>query len=39
MVQPDKCATARNIAGPWPDLEDIARPETKNCGAQSTILL
>jgi hypothetical protein len=36
---PNKYATAKDLKGPWSDLHDIAPPETKTYGAQSTLLL
>jgi hypothetical protein len=35
---PNKYATAHNIEGPWSDFEDIAPPEAKTYGSQSTML-
>jgi hypothetical protein len=35
---PNKYATARSIAGPWPDFKDIAPPDTNTYGSQSTML-
>jgi hypothetical protein len=36
---PNKYATAKSLAGPWSDFHDIAPPETKTYGSQSTMLL
>jgi hypothetical protein len=36
---PNKYATAKSLAGPWSDFKDIAPPETKTYGSQSTMLL
>lgn len=36
---PNKYATATSLAGPWSELKDIAPPETKTYGSQSTLLL
>jgi hypothetical protein len=36
---PNKYATARSLEGPWSEFRDIAPPETKTYGAQSTMLL
>jgi hypothetical protein len=36
---PNKYATAPSLAGPWTDFKDIAPPETKTYGSQSTLLL
>jgi hypothetical protein len=36
---PNKYATATSLSGPWSDFKDIAPPETKTYGAQSTMLL
>ncbi|HEU6448039.1 MAG TPA: family 43 glycosylhydrolase [Verrucomicrobiae bacterium] len=35
---PNKYATAKSLAGPWSEFKDIAPPETKTYGAQSTML-
>ncbi len=35
---PNKYATAKSLAGPWSELKDIAPPETKTYGSQSTML-
>ena len=32
-------ATAKSLEGPWSELKDIAPPETKTYGSQSTMLL
>ncbi len=32
-------ATAKTLAGPWSDFQDIAPPETKTYGSQSTLML
>jgi beta-xylosidase len=32
-------ATAKSLAGPWSEFKDIAPPETKTYGSQSTMLL
>lgn len=36
---PNKYATAPSLAGPWTEFKDIAPPETKTYGSQSTLLL
>jgi hypothetical protein len=36
---PDKYATAPKLEGPWCEFQDIAPPETKTYGSQSTMLL
>jgi hypothetical protein len=36
---PNKYATARSLEGPWSEFRDIAPPETKTYGSQSTMLL
>jgi hypothetical protein len=36
---PNKYATARTLEGPWSEFRDIAPPETKTYGSQSTMLL
>jgi hypothetical protein len=36
---PNKYATATSLAGPWSAFQDIAPPETKTYGSQSTMLL
>ncbi len=36
---PNKYATATRLEGPWSDFKDIAPPETKTYGSQSTMLL
>jgi hypothetical protein len=36
---PNKYATAKSLAGPWSEFRDIAPPETKTYGSQSTMLL
>ncbi len=36
---PNKYATAPRLEGPWSDFKDIAPPETKTYGSQSTMLL
>jgi hypothetical protein len=36
---PNKYATAASLAGPWSEFKDIAPPETKTYGAQSTMML
>jgi len=36
---PNKYATAKSIEGPWSEFKDIAPPEKKTYGAQSTNLL
>ena len=38
-ANPNRYATARSLAGPWSEFRDIAPPETKTYGAQSTLLL
>jgi hypothetical protein len=36
---PNKYATAKTLEGPWSEFRDIAPPETKTYGSQSTMLL
>lgn len=36
---PNKYATAASLSGPWSAFKDIAPPETKTYGAQSTMLV
>ncbi len=36
---PNKYATAPSLEGPWSEFKDIAPPETKTYGSQSTLLL
>jgi hypothetical protein len=36
---PNKYATARSLEGPWSEFRDIAPPEAKTYGSQSTMLL
>ena len=36
---PNKYATAKSLAGPWSEFKDIAPPEKKTYGSQSTMLL
>lgn len=36
---PNKYATAKDLKGPWSEFKDIAPPETKTYGSQSTLLL
>ena len=36
---PNKYATATSLEGPWSEFRDIAPPETKTYGAQSTMML
>lgn len=36
---PNKFATALSLKGPWSDFKDIAPPEKKTYGSQSTLLL
>ena len=36
---PNKYATAHSLEGPWSEFKDIAPPETKTYGSQSTMLL
>jgi hypothetical protein len=36
---PNKCGTATRQEGPWSEFKDIAQPETKTYGSQSTVLL
>ncbi len=38
-ANPNKYATAPSLAGPWTEFKDIAPPETKTYGSQSTLLL
>jgi len=36
---PNKCATAPSLEGPWTEFKDIAPPETNTYGSQSTMLI
>jgi Glycosyl hydrolases family 43 len=36
---PNKYATATSLSGPWSEFKDIAPPETKTYGSQSTMML
>jgi hypothetical protein len=36
---PNKYATATSLEGPWSEFKDIAPPETKTYGSQSTMLI
>jgi hypothetical protein len=36
---PNKYSTAESLEGPWSEFKDIAPPETKTYGSQSTMLL
>jgi hypothetical protein len=36
---PNKYATARSLEGPWSEFKDIAPPEAKTYGSQSTMML
>ena len=36
---PNTYATAKSLSGPWSEFKDIAPPETKTYGSQSTMLL
>ncbi len=36
---PNKFATAKSLSGPWSEFKDIAPPDTKTYGAQSTMML
>jgi hypothetical protein len=38
-ANPNKYATATRLEGPWSEFRDIAPPETKTYGSQSTLLL
>lgn len=38
-ANPNKYATARYLEGPWSEFQDIAPPEKKTYGAQSTMLI
>jgi hypothetical protein len=38
-ANPNKYATATRLEGPWSEFKDIAPPETKTYGSQSTLLL
>jgi len=38
-ANPNKYATAKSLEGPWSEFKDIAPPETKTYGSQSTLLL
>ncbi|MEI9975678.1 MAG: family 43 glycosylhydrolase [Ignavibacteriota bacterium] len=38
-ANPNKYATARSLEGPWSEFRDIAPPEAKTYGSQSTMLL
>lgn len=39
QANPNKYATATSLSGPWSEFKDIAPPETKTYGAQSTLML
>ena len=36
---PNQYATARSLEGPWSEFKDVAPPDTKTYGSQSTMLL
>ena len=36
---PNKYATAKSLAGPWSEFQDIAPPETNTYGSQSTMMI
>jgi hypothetical protein len=36
---PNKYATAKSLEGPWSEFKDIAPPETKTYGSQSTMII
>jgi hypothetical protein len=36
---PNKYATAKSLSGPWSEFKDIAPPETRTYGSQSTMML
>ena len=36
---PNKYATAKSLAGPWSEFEDIAPPDSNTYGSQSTMML
>ncbi len=36
---PNKYATALSLEGPWSEFRDVAPPETRTYGSQSTMLL
>jgi hypothetical protein len=38
-ANPNKYATSVSLAGPWSEFKDIAPPETKTYGSQSTMIL
>ena len=38
-ANPNKYATATSLSGPWSEFKDIAPPDTKTYGSQSTLLL
>ena len=38
-ANPNKYATAANLEGPWSEFKDIAPPEVRTYGSQSTMLL
>jgi hypothetical protein len=38
-ANPNKYATAQSLAGPWSEFRDIAPPETKTYGSQSTMIV
>jgi hypothetical protein len=38
-ANPNKYATAKSLAGPWSEFKDIAPPEKRTYGAQSTMML
>ena len=38
-ANPNKFATATSLSGPWSEFKDIAPPETKTYGSQSTMMI
>jgi hypothetical protein len=38
-ANPNKYATAKSLEGPWSEFQDIAPPESKTYGSQSTLML
>ena len=38
-ANPNKCATAKSLEGPWSEFKDIAPPATHTYGAQSTMMI
>jgi hypothetical protein len=38
-ANPNKFATAKSLSGPWSEFKDIAPPDTKTYGSQSTMMI